>query len=194
MSVMTASRTAWPDDRPMTVADLNLVPGDGCRYELDDGVLVVSPPPANIHQLVASRLQTLLDGSCPREYLVISGNGVEISNTQYRIPDLIVVLTDLYEVTGTSTTRPPALAIEVASPSTAMYDRNRKKDVYSGFGIASYWIVTPSLDKPRLVAYELSQGGYREAADVSGDQPFTASRPFAVRIVPSELVAGPWQA
>jgi len=193
MRVMTASGTAWPDDRPMTVEDLNGLPGEGCRYELDDGVLVVSPPPANIHQLVASRLQTLLDVSCPPEFLVISGNGVEISKTQYRIPDLVVVLAVQYEVTGTSTSRPPLLAIEVASPSTAIYDRNRKKDVYAGFGIASYWIVTPSLDKPRLVAYELGRGGYREVADVSGDQAFTASRPFAVRIMPSELVAGPWQ-
>src|SRR5215510_10513737 len=193
MSAMTASRTAWPDDRPMTVEDLNLLPGDGCRYELDDGVLVVSPPPANIHQLVASRLQTLLDIPCPPEYLVISGNGVEISSTQYRIPDLTVVLAAQFEVTGTSTARPPVLAIEVASPSTAIYDRNRKKDVYACFGIASYWIVTPSLDKPRLVAYELGRGGYCEIADVSGDRAFTASKPFAVTIVPAELVAGPWQ-
>jgi Uma2 family endonuclease len=191
---MTASRTAWPDDRPMTVEDLSLLPGDGCRYELDDGVLVVSPPPANIHQLVASRLQTVLGGSCPPEYLVISGNGVEISSTQYRIPDLIVSLAEQYEVTRASMSSPPVLAIEVASPSTAIYDRNRKKDVYASFGIASYWIVTPSLDKPRLVAYELGRGGYREIADISGGQPFTASRPFAVRIVPSKLVAGPWQA
>ena len=193
MSAMTASRTAWPDDRPMTVEDLNLLPGDGCRYELDDGVLVVSPPPANIHQLVASRLQTLLDIACPPEYLVISGNGVEISNTQYRIPDLIVVLADRYEVTGTSTTRPPALAIEVASPSTAIYDRNRKNDVYAAFGIASYWIVTPSLDKPTVTAFELRRGKFTEVANVTGDQVFRATRPFPVEIVPAELVAGPWQ-
>ncbi|HEX2323100.1 MAG TPA: hypothetical protein VHJ18_29330 [Streptosporangiaceae bacterium] len=54
--------------------------------------------------------------------------------------------------------------------------------------------MTPSLDTPRLVAYELGRGGYGEIADVSGDHAFTATRPFAVRIVPSELVAGPWQA
>src|SRR5712691_2002533 len=33
--------------------------------------------------------------------------------------------------------------------------RNRKKDVYAGFGIASYWIVAPSQDKPTLTAFEL---------------------------------------
>ena len=39
--------------------------------------------------------------------------------------------------------RPPALAVEVASPRTRLYDRNRKKDVYEQFGIVSYWIVDP---------------------------------------------------
>ncbi|MDR2985722.1 MAG: Uma2 family endonuclease [Nocardiopsaceae bacterium] len=190
---MTANRTVWPDDRPMTVEDLNRLPGEGSRYELDDGLLVVTPPPANIHQLVTSRLQTLLDSSCPPEYLVISGNGVEISNTQYRITDLIVMLADQYEATGTSTKRPPVLAVEVASPSTAIYDRNRKKEVYVGFGIESYWIVTPSLDKPRLLAFELQRGSYRQIADFSGDEQFEAGRPFPVTIVPSTLVAGPWQ-
>jgi Uma2 family endonuclease len=91
MSVMTASRTELPDDRPLTVEDLDLLPDDGNRYELDDGMLVVSPSPANIHQLVASRLQTLLDNSCPPGFLVLSGNGVAMSRSHYRIPDLVVV-------------------------------------------------------------------------------------------------------
>jgi hypothetical protein len=53
--------------------------------------------------------------------------------------------------------------------------------------------VTPSLDKPRLVAHELRRGSYRQVADISGDEAFTATRPFPVEIVPSALVAGPWQ-
>jgi len=53
--------------------------------------------------------------------------------------------------------------------------------------------VTPSLNEPRIVAYELRGAGYREVADVSGDDVFRAARPFPVEIVPSALVAGPWQ-
>ena len=45
---------------------------------------------------------------------------------------------------------PPELAIEVASPRTRLYDRNRKKDVYVGFGIPAYWIVEPDPDRPEL--------------------------------------------
>ncbi|HUZ53365.1 MAG TPA: Uma2 family endonuclease [Streptosporangiaceae bacterium] len=190
---MTSSRTVLPDDRPLTVEDLDLLPDDGNRYELDDGVLVVSPAPAINHQLVLARLTVLLEEARPAEFLVLPGPGVEMSKFQYRIPDLAVVHIDAIDIDGKSVTNPPVLAIEIASPSTAIYDRNRKKEVYAGFGIASYWIVTPSLDKPRLVALELRRGSYREAAEVSGDEVFVAVRPFAVEIVPSALVAGPWQ-
>jgi Uma2 family endonuclease len=194
MSVMTATRTAtppWPpDDRPLTVDDLDLLPDDGNRYELDDGVLVMSPAPANIHQLVTSELQSSLRAACPTGLLVVSGNGVAISKRQYRIPDLVVVRVEDFDLKAASVTRPPALAIEVASPSTALYDRNRKKDVYARFGIPIYWIVTPSLDKPSLTVYELSSGGgYVEQAVVTGDDVYHAVRPFAVEVCPARLIA-----
>jgi Uma2 family endonuclease len=193
MSVMTAAGTGLPTDRPMTVDDLDLLPDDGNKYELDDGVLVVSPAPAINHQLVLHRLSVTLERACASRFLVLPGPGVEMSQIQYRIPDLVVVNIDAIGIENKTITKPPVLAIEIASPSTAIYDKNRKKDVYAGFGIASYWIVTPSLDEPRLVAYELRRDAYRQIADVSGDQVFAASKPFRVEIVPSALVAGPWQ-
>jgi Uma2 family endonuclease len=177
----------------MTVDDLDLLPDDGNKYELDDGVLVVSPAPAINHQLVLHRLSVTLERACTSRLLVLPSPGVEMSQIQYRIPDLVVVNIDAIGIEDKTMTKPPVLAIEIGSPSTAIYDRNRKKDVYAGFGIASYWIVTPSLDKPRLVAYELRRDAYRQIADVSGDQVFAASKPFPVEIVPSALVAGPWQ-
>src|SRR5712692_2998073 len=193
MSVMTASRTELPDDRPLTVQDLDLLPDDGYKYELDDGVLVVVPPPALNHQLVLHRLSVLLEQARPAEFLVLPGPGVEMSKHQYRIPDLVVVRINSVGFEDKSVIRPPVLAVEIASPSTAIYDRNRKKDVYEGFGIESYWIVTPSLHNPTLTAYELRRGSYHQVAELSGDEVFRATRPFAVEIVPAALVAGPWQ-
>jgi Uma2 family endonuclease len=193
MSVMTASHTQLPDDRPLTVEDLDLLPDDGNRYELDDGVLVVSPAPALGHQFVLHRLSVLLEAARRPHFLVLPGPGVEMSKYQYRIPDLVVVRIDSVGFEDVSVTKPPLLAVEIASPSTAIYDRNRKKDVYAGFGIASYWIVTPSLDKPAVTAFDLKRGRYREVACVTGDDVFRATRPFPVDVVPAALVAGPWQ-
>jgi Uma2 family endonuclease len=193
MSVMTASRTELPDDRPLAVEDLDLLPDDGNKYELDDGVLVVSPAPAINHQIVLARVYQALVRQCPPEFLVLLGPGVEMSEFQYRIPDIAVVRLDSVGFEDKTVTRPPFLAIEIASPSTAIYDRNRKKDVYAGFGIASYWIVTPSLDKPTVTALELRRGRYSEVANVTGDGVFRATRPFPVEVVPAALVAGPWE-
>src|SRR5712664_1826090 len=193
MSVMTAAGTGLPTDRPLTVEDLDLLPDDGNKHELDDGVLVVSPAPALNHQFVLARLTVLLDAARPAEFVVLPGPGVEMTKYQYRIPDLDVVRVDSVGFEDKSVTRPPVLAIEIASPSTAIYHRNRKKDVYAGFGIASYWIVTPSLHNPTLTAYELRRGRYSQVAQVSCGDVFAATRPFAVEIVPATLVAGPWQ-
>ena len=193
MSVMAASRTELPDDRPLTVEDLDLLPDDGNRYELDDGVLVVAPGPAINHQIVLARVYQALVRDCPPEFLVLLGPGVEMSEFQYRIPDIAVVRLDSVGFEDKTVKRPPVLAIEIASPSTAIYDRNRKQDVYAGFGIASYWIVTPSLDKPTVTAFELRRGRYSEVANVVGDEVFRATRPFGVDIVPAALVAGPWK-
>lgn len=193
MVAMTDARTALPDNRPLTVEDLDLLPEDGNKYELDDGVLVVSPSQANMHQLVLHRLSVTLAGACPAAFLILPEPGIEMSRTQYRVPDLAVLRTDDFDADGKSVTTSPVLAIEIASPSTALYDRNRKKDVYARFGIESYWIVKPDLDKPSMTVFELRRGEYRVVAEVSGGDTFRAAKPFACEIVPASLVAGPWQ-
>ena len=83
---------------------------------------------------------------------------------------------------------PPELAIEVASPRTRLYDRNRKKDVYQGFGIPAYWIVEPDRDRPELTAFELRKGSYEQTVHVTGDEEYRAVLPFPITIAPSQLV------
>ena len=46
-----------------TVDDLERFPDDGNRYELLDGVLLVTPQAAAVHQVVASRIQVKLANS-----------------------------------------------------------------------------------------------------------------------------------
>ena len=71
-----------------------------------------------------------------------------------------------------------------------MIDLNATKAAYEGFGVGSYWVVVPDPGKPELIAFELHDGRYQEAARVSGDEPFTAVRPFRVEVIPAHLVAG----
>jgi hypothetical protein len=51
-------------------------------------------------------------------------------------------------------------------------------------------VVVPEPAKPELIVFELSGGRYQEAAHVRDAGHLLASRPFQVRVVASQLVAG----
>jgi Uma2 family endonuclease len=186
MNAMTAPEV-WADQtRELTVEDMESMPDDEFRYELDDGVLIVSPAPSNLHQLAVTQLAVILSSACPPGLVVLAGPGVNISRYQHRVPDVAVVRADSMETVFQE--RPPVLAVEVASPRTRLYDRNRKKDVYERFGIVSYWIVDPDPGQPELTVFELRDGKYEQIGHVVGDQSYEATLPFAVTLTPFQLV------
>ena len=188
MGVVTIAE-AWPTvSRPFTVYDLDRMPDDGRRYELVDGVLFVSPAPANPHQLVVGELLYMLRQICPKGLRVLPGPGVRMSAETELIPDVVVA--GFEQIRRVRITDPPQLVVEVRSPSTALVDLNIKKAVYERFGIQSYWIVVPDVDKPELIAFELRDGRYEQVAHVAGDESFAATQPFPVEVIPSLLVAG----
>ncbi len=187
MSAMTVPGGWFSEDRMLTVDDMADMPDDEFRYELDDGVLIVSPAPTPLHQLALTRLTGLLLAACPPEFLVLIGPGINIGKFQHRVPDLTVLRAESFQ--SAFLDEPPVLAVEVASPRTRVYDRGRKKDVYEKFGIRSYWIVEPDDERPGLTAFELRRGRYAQVAHVTGGELFEAARPFPVTVVPAALVA-----
>jgi len=188
MAVMNTAEAWPPTGRPFTVDDLDRMPEDGHRYELIDGVLIVSPAPATMHQLVMFRLARELDDASPDGLYVVPGPGMMVNIDTELIPDIVVVQQE--DLRGRMLTGPPALAVEVQSPSTRLFDLNTKKEFYEKFGVPAYWIVVPDAGRPQLVAFELSGSRYEKTADVTGEEVFRARRPFPVEVVPARLVAG----
>src|SRR5579862_966572 len=186
MTVVTIAE-AWPDaGRPFTVTELDRMPDDGRRYELLDGVLIVSPRPTTIHQFVAMRLLRVLADACPEDLCVVPEPAVELGSQTEFDPDLVVVRMD--QIGGAKFTEPPLLVVEIRSPSTALVDLNRKKAAYERFGVPTYWIVNPDPPEPELSIFELRDSRYVPAAKAS--KPFAVDRPFRVSIHPGDLTRG----
>jgi Uma2 family endonuclease len=183
MSAVTFGEPHANAGLPFTVEELDRLPSDARRYELLDGVLVVSPRPTTVHQAVAGRLYGLLSSVCPDDLLVVPEPALQLSaNTEFA-PDLVVVPID--DVGDAKFTRPPLLVVEVRSPSTAIIDLNRKKTAYERFGVPSYWIVNPDPAQPEVTIFELRDGRYVTVAVTSAA--LSVERPFPVTITPAQL-------
>lgn len=193
MAVMSIGKTE-PQQRPLTVDDLGRMPDDGRRYELVDGRLDVSPAPVSVHTLIESRLIIHLGPLAPEGVMVLTGPGVNLNadRTHHRIPDLAVIREDDFE--SPYLTEPPLLAVEVVSPESVFRDHHTRKREYAAFGIESYWIISPSTDKPGIVELRLDHGVYQEVGQAFGDEVLATEFPFPVKLVPRWLVEnGPWR-
>lgn len=174
-----------PYGRALTVDDLDVLPDDGHRYELIDGILIVSPSPRYRHQVVCLELAVVLRASCPDDMRVLAAPfDVVLAEDTCVVPDLLVARRR--DFTEKNLPIAPLLAVEILSPSTRLIDLNVKRDRYRRAGVASYWVIDP--DEPRLTGWELREGEYVEVADVSGHASWTATVPYRVTIVPVELL------
>jgi Uma2 family endonuclease len=188
MSAVTIAE-AWPKPgEPFTVDDLERMPDDGRRYELIDGMLIVSPAPVMPHQRVAFFLGMLLEDACPDD-LVVFGIPVNVRFSLRSALEPDVVVARVEDSRGVRLEQTPLLVAEVLSPDSVLRDLNLKKAAYERFGIPSYWVVDPDLERPSLRAYELDGGSYAEVAHVTGAETFRTRKPFDVEIVPDRLVA-----
>jgi Uma2 family endonuclease len=172
--VMNTSRT-W------TYEDYALLPDDGNRYEVIDGVLIMSPAPIPLHQKVSNLMAYYLT-----THVVMASIGevytapidVVLEN-QIVQPDLLVVLDkgngrafiDEKKIIGA-----PDVIIEIASPGTSSYDRFIKHSRYEQAGVTEYWQV--SLFTRTISIHVLQDGKYQ----LSGE--FTDHEPIFSTVIP----------
>ena len=177
--------TTLPYSRALTYDDLADLPDDGHRYELVDGVLIVSPSPVTQHQRAVGNLYLLLRAGCPDDLEVfLAPFDVVLAADTVLIPDLVVARRS--ELTAKNLPAAPVLAVEVLSPSTRRFDLLVKHSRLEAAGCAHYLVVDP--DGPGVIMWSLLDGRYVEVARATGDEVCTVELPFAMAIVPSSLV------
>ena len=183
---MTA-RVAW------TYQDYAALADDGKRYEIHDGELSVMPAPTSLHQIVLFKLATVLDAHvtarnlglvmvAPLDVILIETP----SETTILQPDIVYLdhgRLEALRMRGVEGA--PTLVVEILSPTTAVTDRTRKRELYARYGVPYLWLVDS--DTRELTAHVLDSGGYCLVARVSGTEPVDLPPFTDLGLVPSSL-------
>ena len=170
---------------PLTYDQVQRFPPDGNRFELVEGVLLVTPAPNAEHQRCVRNLLVTLSVAAGDEHFVVPAPfDFYVSAVTYFEPDIVVAFEE--DVGEFRLERTPLLLVEVASPTTRLVDLGTKRLAYEAAGVPEYWLVDP--DEPSLTVLRLVEGRYEQVARVTGDEPYEATYPFPVTIVPARLV------
>lgn len=135
------------------------------RWELIEGLpYAMSPAPNMKHQRIVSKLHHIF-------HLSINTAGCEkcfvydfvdwkISDDTVLQPDLLVICN--YSEEAGYLTIPPALIVEVLSPSSVLKDRREKFEIYQLKGVKYYIIVDPAFNKTEI--FWINNGIYEAVA------------------------------
>jgi Uma2 family endonuclease len=129
----------------LTIDMLDDFPDDGTRYELLEGMLLVTPAPSFVHQVVATRLATMLTNALRGTgATVVAVGAIQRGRHTQLQPDVLVCAPGVRPGADWPDIHAWWLAVEVLSPSSRLYDREVKPGAYLSLGVAEYWVVDPS--------------------------------------------------
>ncbi len=158
-----------PATRTWTREEVLALPDDGMRHELVDGELLVSPAPCGRHQrgvqMLYDRIKPFVHQHRLGAVMALPGD-LDLRSANLVQPDLFVgAMVDGREPVEWEEFGIPILVVEVLSPSTAQYDRVKKRRLYQRVGVPVYWVVdldarlvevwTPESDRPVIVDGQL---------------------------------------
>lgn len=169
---------------------------DGLRYQVIDGIPVLTPAPSRRHQQVLRRLVFALERHLeahPQGELMFAPFDVVLEPARPAVvlqPDLFFVSLERLDIlTPANVQGAPDLVVEVLSPSTAMIDLNRKKSLYASNGVLEYWVVWP--DEARVHLFRLVAGdSYGEPGEFCADAVLSSQVLPGLELAIAPLFAG----
>ena len=118
---------------------------DGFRYELINGVMVMSPSPMLAHQAVVVEFIAQI-AIYLREHpvgKVFPDIDVRLDKDLVYRPDVVFVRSERLRKASKRLNVIPDLVVEIISPSSRLLDRREKKLDYERHGVQEYWVVDP---------------------------------------------------
>lgn len=186
---MTSS--AWPDHL-LDLDEWDALPEDASRrFELVEGVLMVSPRPRLRHQETVTALAGALRAALPGDLRAVTEIEVVLDDRSpptVRVPDIAVLPAACLDDRARCAASELVAVVEVLSPGTMRTDRVAKMAEYADAGIAAYGIVDPE-HPVTFSEFRLRPGTpprYEHVADHTGRATLHLGGPITVALDPSD--------
>ncbi|MFD5425821.1 Uma2 family endonuclease [Streptomyces sp. NPDC127084] len=167
---------------------------EGCKVEIIEGIITVSPAPANSHNKVAEKVQRRLYTVIPENWGVYQTLAVVVpSRLGMFIPDLVVAPVAAVDEPGNCIPAAAAeLVVEVTSKSNASNDRIKKAAAYAQGGVPLYLLIDRWVPGgPTITLYGEPKGDvYRVLRAVKFGEEITLPAPFDLTIETSIFPVG----
>jgi Uma2 family endonuclease len=159
------------------------------RYELIDGVVVMSPSPLPRHSAIALRIAQQLLGHADRTGSVVVYHEIDVRFGDRKVfrPDISVYRAERLPDQVERLELPPDLVVEVLSEGTKALDLITKLEEYDRGGVKEYWVADPATGTLRCWR---RQGMQLVEDAVTGDELASSAFPgFALDLRPLRAIA-----
>ncbi|MFI2316235.1 restriction endonuclease [Streptomyces sp. CB00072] len=157
---------------------------EGCKVEIIEEIVTVSPPPSKDHSTTAALLQRRLYTVIPEDWGIYQTLGLSLPGRGgIYIPDLVVVPRAVASGPGSTVPAEEVLLVaEITSRSNANHDRVSKVNGYAKAGVELFLLLDPwHSGRPTVTLYGEPEGGtYRVLETVEYGRKLTLPEPFGL--------------
>ncbi|MFJ7491095.1 Uma2 family endonuclease [Streptomyces sp. NPDC097727] len=169
---------------------------EGWRAEIDEGQIVLVPPPHAHHNSIAAKVQRRLYRDLPEELEIYQTLGVHVAPLdKLYVPDLVVMPSELIDAADSETNDPvdaseALLIVGITSKGNAGDDRTRKYRAYARAGVPMYLLID-RFDTRGAMATLFTEpnedGTYKRSDPVPFGKPLTLPEPFGTTLLTDEF-------
>ncbi|MEU9458304.1 Uma2 family endonuclease [Streptomyces sp. NPDC048312] len=157
---------------------------EGCKVEIIEGIVTVSPPPSKDHNTTAALVQRRLYSVIPEDWGIYQTLGVSVpGRAGLYLPDLVVVPRAMATGPGNRVPAEEArLVVEITSQANADHDRIGKVHGYAKAGVELFLLLDPwHSGRPTATLHGEPDGGtYRVLDTVEYGEKLTLPEPFGL--------------
>ncbi|MER6120215.1 Uma2 family endonuclease [Streptomyces sp. NPDC001743] len=164
---------------------------EGWRAEIDEGQIVLVPPPHAHHNGIAAKVQRRLYANLPDELEIYQTLGVHVAPLdKLYVPDLVVMPAELIDAADPETSDPvdaseALLIVEITSKGNAREDRTKKYRAYARAGVPMYLLIDRFDTRgpmATLFTEPNEDGTYKRSDPVPFGKPLVLPAPFDVTL------------